>query len=98
VIGEAARHAAFGRDHVDIEIAVVLAGKSDQLAVGRELGVGFDADATGELPRVAAIARDQPQIARIRKDDLGLAYRRALQKQRLVVLSEAACGRQKAQG
>ncbi len=60
MIGEATRHSASGGNDVDIAIAVVLAGKSDHRAIGREIRESLDANAGGEAMGIAALAADDP--------------------------------------
>ena len=82
--GEPLGHAARSRNHEHVDVAVVLAGKGDVRAVGREGRVGFGAGAAGEAHGGAALARHTPQVARIDEDDVGFAQRGLLQKQRLI--------------
>ena len=53
-VGQPLRHAALGRHHVDLGVAVVLAGEGEPLAVGREAGEHLEAVVAGQLAGDAA--------------------------------------------
>ena len=57
---EALGFAAFGGDDVDVWIAVIFAGESDPLTVGREFRVELVADMGSQPPCPAAFARGDP--------------------------------------
>jgi hypothetical protein len=75
--------AAIGGHHVDLFVAVVLAGEGDPLAIGRELREQFHAGVRGQPrgraagrvhhPQVAAVAEDDAVVVNVRKaQQLGL--------------------------
>jgi hypothetical protein len=68
VIGELTGGAAAGGDHVDLLVAVVLAGEGDALAVGGELGKELETGMGGQPPGGAAAGRGQPQVAGVAED------------------------------
>src|SRR5262249_35761218 len=61
--------AAFGRNDVNVRIAVILTGEGDPLPVGRKLRKKLVADVRGQAPRRAAFPRRNPQVAGIREHD-----------------------------
>ena len=67
--GQLPRLAAIGGHHVDLFIAVVLAGEGDPLAIGRELREQLDAGMRGQARGGAARRVDHPQIAAVGEDD-----------------------------
>ena len=65
---------AAGRvDHVDVAVRAVLHRERDLLAVGREMRVGFRAREAREPARIASVAIDDPDVARIRERNLRCA-------------------------
>ena len=68
--GQLLRLAAFCGHHVDVEVAVVLAGEGDPLSVGRKFGEQFAARMRGDAARHSAIARNQPQISAVVEGNL----------------------------
>jgi hypothetical protein len=89
VIGQAAWLTTGRGNHVDIEIAVILAGESDLAAIGRVVRAELPADTAGQPAGLAAIAADGPQVAGIAEGDVRAAERGFLQKQWLVVVGAA---------
>ena len=87
-----ARDAARRWDDVHVNVAVVLARESDLRAVGREVRACLDAYARGQAARLAALARDDPEVAGVDEGDLRAAQSGAAQQQRLRALS-VGCGR-----
>ena len=83
--GNPPRNTAFGRHHVDLGAAVVLAGERQPAAVGRETGEHFIADVTGEFSRHAAPRGDRVQVAGIGKDNPVAMDRREAEQAGLVV-------------
>ena len=75
------RHAAGGRDGVDVDVAVVFAGERDRGAIRREDRIGLRPGAARQPLCVSALARHGPQIAGIDERDLRAAQRRLLQQQ-----------------
>src|SRR5947207_957289 len=75
--------AAFRRNDINIRVAIVLAGEGDPFAVGRKLWVELVADMRGEPPRRAALARGDPQVARVSKNHSGLGNVTVPEKLRL---------------
>jgi hypothetical protein len=82
MIGEAARLTAGCGNHEDIQVAVVVAGVSDPLAVRREVRVDLGAGTCGEPLRIATLAADGPNIAGIGEGDLVAADRGVADQQR----------------
>src|SRR5262245_51959791 len=76
---QALRHTTAARHHVYVAVAVVLARERDHAAVRREMRHGFATDAGRERARIAAFATDDPEVAAIVEDDLGLTQRRMSQ-------------------
>jgi hypothetical protein len=75
--------AALGRNHVDIEIAIVLTGERYPLAIGREFGEQFQPRVRGNATRHASAARHQPEVAAVTEDylvpvDVGKTHQPAL--------------------
>ena len=62
--------AALSGHHVDVEIAVVLAGEGDPFAVGRKFREQLAPGIGGDAARVAARARGQPKIAAVHENNL----------------------------
>src|SRR6266849_5443639 len=56
VIRQASRHTALRRYDVDVHIAVILARKGDQRAIGGEMRVSLAPGMAGQSPRVPALA------------------------------------------
>ena len=69
VVGEQPRRAPFGRDHVHLLVAFVLAGEGDPLSVGRVLGELLDARVRREPRGGAALRGDRPDVARVAEGD-----------------------------
>jgi hypothetical protein len=94
VIGEAPQFTARGRDDEDVVVAVVVGGVGDPFAIGGEVGVAFGSDAGGEALRVATLAADGPDIARIAECDLVAADGGVPDQQRLGSLGAAERGKE----
>src|ERR1700681_799158 len=84
--------AAVGGHHEDIRVAVVLAREGDELSIRRKLRAGF-MTAGGQLPRVATVAWNGPQIAAVCEDNFGLAQRGSLHQERSLFRSERKASR-----
>ena len=70
-VGEAPRHAALGRHHVHLGVAVVLAGEGEGLPVGREAREHLVAlGIAGDPPCHAAPGGHREQVAGVAEDDL----------------------------
>src|SRR5262245_20410578 len=78
---QASRNSASRRYHINVRVAVILAGESDPFAVRRKRRVGFYADSRGKPRCLASFAPHSPQVAGVRKDDLGAAEGRLLQEE-----------------
>ena len=68
---ELARHTTRGRHHVDLLVAVVLTGKGDHRAIGREAGHEFEPWVRGEPGRRTAYGRRRPEVPRVGEDHAG---------------------------
>src|SRR6185437_139758 len=82
MIGEALWHSAFRRHDVNVNVAVVIAGEGDHAPIRREDRVALGAASAGEQMSFTAVARDDPQIARVSKCNVRLGKRWRLQQQR----------------
>ena len=80
VPGQSSRLASLDRNHVDVGVAVVLAGEGHQGPVRRQLGSALDALKAGQPPRGSAIATDDPQVGGIGEDDMLVADVRLTQQ------------------
>ena len=80
VPGQSSRLASLDRNHVDVGVAVVLAGEGHEGPVRRELGSALDALKAGQAPRRSAVATDDPQVGGICEDDMLVADVRLTQK------------------
>ncbi|MCA1635371.1 MAG: hypothetical protein LC802_17210 [Acidobacteria bacterium] len=89
VVGQTAWDAARGLDDVDIGVAVVLAREGDESAVGREGRRSLGAGAGRQAARVAALAPDDPQVAREDEGDELSAHRRVAHDERRIRLPGA---------
>ena len=94
MIGEAPRFAARGGNDEDVVVAVVVGGVGDPFAIGGKVGVAFRSDAGGEALRIAALAADGPDIARIAECDLVAADGGVPDQQRFGSLGAAKRGKQ----
>ncbi len=70
MMGHADGHPTGRRDHVDVEVALIFAGKGDRLPVRRKDRIALETDARGEPPRLAPFAGDNPQVAGIGEGNL----------------------------
>ena len=61
--------AAFGRNHVDLLVTVILAGEGDPTPCRIELREEFQPGMRGEANRTPALIRHAPDVARMDKDD-----------------------------
>ena len=86
MICEAPRHASCSRHDVDVAVAVILAGEGDHGSIRREVRQGFGADARGEAASVTAVARNDPKIAGVVKDDVRLVHGGETEKKRRIGL------------
>ena len=80
IVGQLPGLAAIGGHHVNLLVAIVLAGEGDPLAVGRELREQLDAGMRGEARSGAAGGVDHPQIAAVSEDDAVVVDVRKTQK------------------
>ena len=76
VVGEAPRQPAARGHHVDVLVAVVVAGERDQRAVRREARERLLALGRREPLRDATRLRGDPDVARVDEGDLGRRHRR----------------------
>jgi hypothetical protein len=74
---------AGGGHDKDIDVAVVFAGEGDLHSIGGETRIGLQTGADREAGRLAAGARDAPQVLRVNEDDVGLAEGGLLEEQAL---------------
>src|SRR5205814_868414 len=72
--------AAFGRDHVDVGVAGVLAAEGDPLAVGGEVRVAGLTLEAGDAAGGAARALDDPDVVGVGEGDVGGADGRAAEE------------------
>ena len=77
--GEPRRHAALGRDDVDVGVAVVLRAERDR-SVGRERRIRFQAVVGRQPPDGAAVQARRPEVSGVDERDL-LAVGRGLRKE-----------------
>jgi len=68
---DAQRHAAAGRDHVEIAVAVVVAHERQRLAVGAEPRKRLRPRRAGERHGDAAGPRNEPDVVGINERDVG---------------------------
>ena len=69
VVGELLRLAPLRRHHVDLLVALVLAGEGEPLPVRRELREELEARVGGQPGGVAALRRRRPDVARVAERD-----------------------------
>ena len=74
--------AARRRHHVHVGVAADGRGERDLRAVGREARIGFHKRRGGQPARLAAGARDRPEVAGIREGHEIAAHRRASKQSR----------------
>ena len=99
VKGQLARLAALGGHDVNIEIAVVLAGEGEPLAVGRELGEKLTSGMSGDAASYASGSRGEPDIPCVDEGDLVAAHvREPHQTAFLRLLREGECGEEQNDG
>ena len=82
VICEAAGDAAIHRHGIHVDVAMDARGPREGLAVGREEWAGDDRSRGGEANRIAAGARDDPDVIGVAKGDLIFAERGMEEEQR----------------
>src|SRR5690606_32632479 len=70
VVGDPARRAAGCRDHVDVDVAVVVAAERDFAAVRREAREGLLTCGRGQAVRHAALLRHDPDVAAVDESDV----------------------------
>src|SRR5882672_12562758 len=82
---QSAWFAAFGRHHINVEVAGILAAKRDPFTVRREMRIRGLSLKTRQSSRAAARARHGPNIICVSESDLRLAHCRRPQQARLPV-------------
>ncbi len=87
--GQTLRLAALSGDHINIEVAGVLAAKGNPFSIGREMRIRRLALEARDAPRHATRARRHPNILRIGKCDLRGAHRWRAQQTRVGSLSRS---------
>ena len=90
---QALGHAARGRHHEDVDIAVVLAGERDLDPSGEKTGL-FPRPDRSQPAGLAALARHAPEVAGVGEDDLCRAQR-GRAKQQVRGLGKAGSSQQK---
>ena len=83
MIGQPARRAARGGNHVHVCIAVVVAAERDQRSIGRERGRALVSIGGGEAANVRAVEAGGPEVARIYESDSRGADRRLREEPRV---------------
>ena len=69
VVRQPLRHAARGRHHVDVGVALVAAREGDERPVGREPRARLDAGVRGEAANARAVGPGDPQVVRVGERD-----------------------------
>jgi hypothetical protein len=82
MMGQPPGYSAPCGNHVDVDIAVVVARVRDHAPVGRKNGIALGSRAAGQQPSLAAIPWDEPEISGVSKRDMRFGQSGFLQQER----------------